>query len=108
MIETKLHWFPGIVGYGFSADIDIAHRELIARPNNHAACEPFEFPAGRCASSEKHGQIMGFGGRHHPATMITMLMFPKVSATTRVIHTTRALDAAQEIADDRVEMRVLP
>jgi hypothetical protein len=89
VIETKLHWLPGIVGYGFGADIDIAHRELIAGPNHHAACEPLEFPAGRCASSQKYGQIMGFGERHHPATVITMLMGHQNGVNVLTAHTAR-------------------
>ena len=74
VIETKLHWLPGIVGHGFGADIYIAHRKLIAGPNHHTSCEPLEFPAGRCASSEKYGQIMGFGEGHHPSAVITVLV----------------------------------
>ena len=72
--QTKLHRLPRVVGYGLGSNIDIAHRKLIAGSNHHAARKPPEFPAGRGASGEEYGQIVGFGEGHHPAAVITVLV----------------------------------
>ena len=74
MSETKLHRLPRVVGYGLGGNIDIPHRELIAGPNHYSARKLFKFRAGRGASGEEYGQIVGFGEGHHPAAVITVLV----------------------------------
>jgi hypothetical protein len=87
--ETKLNRLPGIVGYRLGSNIDIAHSKLIARSNHHAAREPLEFAAGRGASSKEYGQIMGFGKRHYPTAVITVLMGYQNGIDVLPAHTAR-------------------